>query len=148
MEDYPEVEIESLVQNVLQGGAYIIGSEVLSYEHRQRSSLEEDETEEKICETDREAIFPRLMKNRKDTPTIIVQSEHLRQMIVVEKCARPNGRCSEKIFVPSLFGTFCKQTYGSKTLIAYDPMTNQHYEETFQFPTCCQCAIRRLKGDK
>lgn len=59
-------------------------------------------------------------------------------------CRKPNGKCSEKIFVPSFYGTYCKQIFSLKTLIAYDPKTNKHYEETFEFPTCCQCAIRRI----
>lgn len=84
MKDYPANEIETLVQDVLLQSAYIVGSEILSHAYRQRSNFEVDE--EKICDTDEEAIFPRMMKNRKDTPTFIVQSHHFRQMIVVEKC--------------------------------------------------------------
>lgn len=83
VEDYPIKEIESLVKEVIKS-SYIVGSEVLSHDHRQRSSMGVDE--EQICETDRQAIFPKLMKNRKDVPTIIVQSDRLKQMIVVEKC--------------------------------------------------------------
>lgn len=44
--------------------------------------------------------------------------------------------------------TYCKQIFSSKTLIAYDPKTNLHFEETFEFPTCCQCAIRRTEEEQ
>lgn len=85
VKDYPVNEIETLVQDVLLQRAYIVGSEmILSHAYRQRSNFHVDE--EKICDTDEEAIFPRMMKNRRDTPTFIVQSDHFRQMIVVEKC--------------------------------------------------------------
>lgn len=48
------------------------------------------------------------------------------------------------IMVPALYETYCKQVFSTKTLIAVDPNSDQIYEEMFDFPTCCQCAIRSV----
>lgn len=46
--------------------------------------------------------------------------------------------------VPLLYETYCKQVLSAKTMIAMDPESDRIYEETFEFPTCCQCAIRSI----
>lgn len=83
-ENYPAAQIEALAQNIIESGAFIIGSDTLNHSDKQRSNLE---TEERICETEKVAILPRMVRNRKDIPVFIIQSDKFRQMIIVEKCA-------------------------------------------------------------
>lgn len=85
VKDYPADAIESLVEHLKQGGAYIIGSDVMSHDYKQRSSFEFDE--ERLCETQERAIFPKKMKNLRDVERFIIQSKGLKQKILVEECS-------------------------------------------------------------
>lgn len=48
------------------------------------------------------------------------------------------------VMVPMLYETYCKQVFSAKKLIAVDPVSDRIYEEIFEIPTCCQCAIRTV----
>lgn len=85
VDNYPVVQIESLVEKYLNKGVYFVGSDTMNHELKQRSNFVAND-EHLLCETDRSAIFPKMMKNRRDEPTLIVQSRQLKQMIIVERC--------------------------------------------------------------
>lgn len=82
--NYPLAQIDSLLDRYMNNGAYFVGSDAMIHWTRQRSTMQAGD--EQMCETDRTAIYPKMMKNQRNVPTLIVQSSKLKQMILVERC--------------------------------------------------------------
>jgi len=114
-----------------------------------RKSYADDETtEEKICRQVTKFIYPRLAKNKDNVWVYVVNDlQEYPQSVIIELCESEGEACrfiDDKL--PLGEYSHCRQKYSTKKLLAIHPTEKRTYAETFRFPSCCACYIKRPSG--
>jgi hypothetical protein len=101
-----------------------------------------DYPEENLCEGEDRYILPKFGRNKKKTfqivnPLLTPDKIHLVRVTI---CSNPGEQCgSGAVF--SHFNTSCVQKYSDHKMIVSN-ITGE-FIETFSFPSCCVCIVKR-----
>lgn len=97
-----------------------------------------------LCETYRRPVQPQMAKNMHNDWRFVVNQPNYRQTINVEICKKRGHKCDFDDRLPKDYVSSCAQKYTEHTLLSLDD-GGEFREFKYQFPTYCECELRKQK---
>ncbi|XP_055953621.1 protein spaetzle-like isoform X2 [Argiope bruennichi] len=140
VENYPEQEIRKAINYSSEEFVELFGTMAIS--SRKSGDLDEDT----VCKQQSRIFYPRAAVNENDQWAFVVNDVDYIQTVMAEVCENPDGPCryySDSGILPLEHTASCRQKYSYKRLFAFNPNGTYTYIDSFKFPTCCQCYVKK-----
>ena len=101
-------------------------------------------SEEKICRTSEDMVYPRLAKDRRGIFRFIVNRpkghEGFKQVVQITKCETAESTCGDGK-IAGLESSSCKQEFLDHKLLALNDNGTDLIVDSFSFPSGCSCYL-------
>ncbi|VEN55743.1 unnamed protein product [Callosobruchus maculatus] len=102
-----------------------------------------DDDDDTPCPTMKTKKFPKRALSTRNVEQLIVNVNDFQQGVDLEICKNEGSSCKFAEFPPHSYTTQCKQKYSKRLLMTFNEGKNDTIFDTFEFPSCCVCSIRR-----
>ncbi|CAH1992790.1 unnamed protein product [Acanthoscelides obtectus] len=140
VDDYPSAKIVEVVSR---------SKELVNFFKSQPKPFEfgtrfgEDSDDDTPCPTMKTKKFPKRALSTRNVEQLIVNVNDFQQGVDLEICKGEGSTCKFAEFPPQSYTTECKQKYSRRLLMTFNEGKNDTIFDTFEFPSCCVCHIRR-----
>ncbi|GFU37105.1 protein spaetzle [Nephila pilipes] len=137
VENYPETQIRNAINYSSDEFLELFGSSSIT----SRKSIMNEDT---VCEQQSKIFYPRAAANENDEWTYVVNDNDYVQTVMAEICVNANHECRYlEGNLPPRVTSRCRQKYAYKRLLALHPNKKKTYTDSFRFPSCCACYVKR-----
>ncbi|GFY77324.1 protein spaetzle [Trichonephila inaurata madagascariensis] len=138
VEDYPKAEIRKAINYSSEEFLELFGTMAIS----SRKSF--DLNEDTVCEQHSRIFFPQAAENENDQWAYVVNDVDYVQTVMAEICVHVNQECRYlEGNLPAGVTSRCRQKYAYKRLLALHPSKKKTYTDSFRFPSCCSCYVKK-----
>ncbi|CAG9800570.1 unnamed protein product [Chironomus riparius] len=107
---------------------------------------EQDTYETELCHSIKKTIHPKKLNNLLNKPQVVVNHGNYTQTLRIEECSNPRSSCDLDTF-PNTASTktMCVQKHMEISLWTFRDQNRSLAQETFYYPSSCNCAMFKKK---
>merc|ERR1712066_359364 len=146
-DEYPLTQIESILKRNNSLISFFLKPPVDPFDCSGCIETRGPEEDENICEERTRYISPKYATNTKEESMFIVNLEdetEFKQKVKVTMCLNPGESCGRGDLVLEGIETFCHQAFSYQKLLALSGDKKELVVDTFRFPSCCICKMRKV----